>query len=123
MSIETRHGKDRMHMAYEAVLATGVAATALIASTLPDAETIKATSNVPITIILGGVCCFLAWLLFRLSKEHGDRVERMAKEQDAKIADIVKAFNDLLMEWRSRPCGWTHRRASDEQEHIHARKE
>lgn len=112
--------------ATESVLAisAGVGVTtAIVASVMPDAETIDSVSQLPVTVVLGLVlaaCLFLMYKLSIYSIESMKKESQANREAQAEQNSIVRGF---VVELRNRPCLHAHRRDSEDLPHPHARKD
>jgi hypothetical protein len=69
---------------------------------IPDAGTIEKVNDMPVVVVLGLVCCFLAWLNYK----QGENFTRA-------MADSAKAMNALALELRDRPCLHLHQRSGE----------
>jgi hypothetical protein len=77
----------------EALVGAGSALGAGIAAALPDSETLEAIGRWPLVAILGGVCCFCVWIIYRQGCQYGRRLD--------KLADAIRQLAENLKE---RPC-------------------
>lgn len=74
--------------------ASGLAASAVAAEVpLPKPEVIDAVGRWPLTVVLGAVCCFLAWLMYRQACMFGERLDH--------FSSAIGALDSGL---RERPC-------------------
>ena len=73
---------------------SGLAASAVAAGIdLPGSDKIDAIGRWPLTVVLGAVCCFLAWLMYRQACMFGEH-----------LSDMGKAISALDAGLRERPC-------------------
>ena len=72
----------------------GVAALgASAAAAMPDSQTLEAVGRWPLTVILGAVCCFCVWIIYRQGCQFGQRLD--------KLSDAIRQLAENLKE---RPC-------------------
>ena len=71
--------------------------SALLASTVAsvpvDPQSIEAVGKWPLTVVLGGVCCFCVYLMYRQGADYRQSID--------KVADALK---DLSANLAQRPC-------------------
>ena len=71
--------------------------SALLASTVAavpvDPQSIEAVGKWPLTVVLGGVCCFCVYLMYRQGSDYRQSID--------KVADSLK---DLSANLAQRPC-------------------
>ena len=77
----------------EAIVAGGAALGATTAAVLPGAETFDAVGRWPVVVVLGAVCCFCVWIIYKQGCQFGKRLDKLS---DA-IKDLVGCLNE-------RPC-------------------
>ena len=77
----------------EAIVGCVAAAGASGAALLPDSQTVEALGRWPVVVILGAVCCFCVWIIYRQGCQFGRRMD--------KLSDAIKALAENLKE---RPC-------------------
>ncbi|TXH09814.1 MAG: hypothetical protein E6R03_16185 [Hyphomicrobiaceae bacterium] len=91
-------------------------ATTVAMSVAPSADEWEAIGRLPVIIVLGLVCCWLSWLLYKQGVDHrlGDdaKTEAMleaSKSHAAATIEISKAVANLTAELRLSPCVVAHR--------------
>ena len=71
--------------------------SALLASTVAavpvDPQSLEAVGKWPLTVVLGGVCCFCVYLMYRQGADYRQSID--------KVADALK---DLSANLAQRPC-------------------
>ena len=70
---------------------TGLGAS--IVAQLPDSRQLDAVGRWPLTVVLGAVCCFLAWLLYKQADKFGQRVDKLSEN-----------LGQLASNLKERPC-------------------
>jgi len=78
---------------FEAVLGGLAALGASLAATVPDSSTVEAVGRWPLTVILGAVCCFCVWIIYKQGCKFGERLD--------KLSDAIMNLTKCLSE---RPC-------------------
>ena len=76
-----------------AVIGGGAALGASATATMPDSQTLEAVGRWPLTVILGAVCCFCVWIIYRQGCQFGQRLD--------KLSDAIRQLAENLKE---RPC-------------------
>ena len=79
----------KIHAAVGGVAALG----ASTAAALPDGEMVEAVGRWPLTVVLGAVCCFCVWIIYKQGCKFGERLDR--------LSDSLK---DLAGNLKERPC-------------------
>ena len=73
------------------------ALSALLASTVAsvpvDPDSLEAVGKWPLTVVLGGVCCFCVYLMYRQGADYRQSID--------KVADALK---ELSADLAQRPC-------------------
>jgi len=77
----------------EAVVGGMAGLGASLAVAVPDGETIEAVGRWPLTVVLGAVCCFCVWIIYRQGCKFGERLDKLS---DA-MQDLAKGLSE-------RPC-------------------
>ena len=77
----------------EAIVAGVAVAGATTAAALPEAETVEAVGRWPLVVVLGAVCCFCVWVIYKQGCEFGERLDKLS---DA-LTDMAKGLSE-------RPC-------------------
>ena len=77
----------------QAIVAGLAAAGAGVASSVPDSEALNAVGRWPLTVVLGAVCCFCVWIIYRQGCDYGKRLD--------KLADAIRQLAENMKE---RPC-------------------
>jgi hypothetical protein len=71
--------------------------SAMLASTVAavpvDPQSLEAVGKWPLTVVLGGVCCFCVYLMYRQGADYRQSID--------KVADALK---DLSANLAQRPC-------------------
>jgi len=80
---------------------TGLSAS--VVAQLPDSKQLDAVGRWPLTVVLGAVCCFLAWLLYKQADKNADRYGKFEDHID-KLSESVAQLAGNLKEWQ-----WKHR--------------
>ena len=79
------------------LIAISGAVSALLASTVAtvpvDPQSLEAIGKWPLTIVLGVVCCFCVYLMYRQSSDYRTSID--------KISDSLKSLSEQLAQ---RPC-------------------
>jgi hypothetical protein len=78
---------------FEAVVAGVSGLGASLAVAVPDNETVEALGRWPLTVVLGAVCCFCVWIIYKQGCKFGERLD--------KLSDAIKDLAKCLSE---RPC-------------------
>ena len=76
-----------------AVIGGGAALGASATAAMPDSQTLEAVGRWPLTVILGAVCCFCVWIIYRQGCQFGQRLD--------KLSDAIRQLAENLKE---RPC-------------------
>ena len=64
-----------------------------VASVPVDPQSLEAVGKWPLTVVLGGVCCFCVYLMYRQGSDYRQSID--------KVADSLK---DLSANLAQRPC-------------------
>ena len=79
------------------LIAISGAVSALLASTVAtvpvDPQSLEAVGKWPLTVVLGVVCCFCVYLMYRQSSDYRISID--------KISDSLKSLSEQLAQ---RPC-------------------
>ena len=79
----------RLHAIAGGVAVLGASA----AAAMPDSNTVEAVGRWPLTVVLGAVCCFCVWIIYKQGCKFGERLD--------KLSDAMK---DLAKGLSERPC-------------------
>ena len=79
----------RLHAIAGGVAVLGASA----AAAMPDSNTVEAVGRWPLTVVLGAVCCFCVWIIYKQGCKFGERLD--------KLSDAMKDLAKYLSE---RPC-------------------
>ena len=77
----------------EAIVAGVAGLGASLAVAVPDSNTVDAVGRWPLTVVLGAVCCFCVWIIYKQGCKFGERLD--------KLSDAMKDLAKWLSE---RPC-------------------
>jgi hypothetical protein len=77
----------------EAIVAGCSMAVATVAAALPDVASVEAVGRWPVVVVLGAVCCFCVWIIYKQGCQFGKRLDKQA--------DAIKDLAKFLSE---RPC-------------------
>ena len=78
---------------FEAIVGCMAALGASMAVAVPDDSTLEAVGRWPLTVVLGAVCCFCVWIIYKQGCKFGERLDNLS---DA-MKDLVKCLSE-------RPC-------------------
>ncbi len=97
-----------MNLLSEAFIGSSAAFTASANGSLPvDPESIEAVSRWPLTVILGAVCSFCVWLMYKQSKDFAkttaEVAEKAAKTTTENAMAMSHAITELVSELKQRP--------------------
>ena len=79
----------RLHAIAGGVAVLGASA----AAAMPDSNTVEAVGRWPLTVVLGAVCCFCVWIIYKQGCKFGERLD--------KLSDAIKHLAECMSE---RPC-------------------
>ena len=82
-----------MNSKIEAVVGGLAALGAGASASMPDGELVEAVGRWPLTVVLGAVCCFCVWIIYKQGCKFGERLD--------KLSDSLK---DLAANLKERPC-------------------
>ena len=77
----------------EAVVGCVAVLGASAAAAMPDSNTVEAVGRWPLTVVLGAVCCFCVWIIYKQGCKFGERLD--------KLSDAIKHLAECMSE---RPC-------------------
>ena len=66
----------------EAIVGGVAGLGASLAVAVPDGETIEAVGRWPLTVVLGAVCCFCVWIIYRQGCKFGERLDKHIEQTD-----------------------------------------
>jgi len=69
-----------------------------------DPQSLDAVAKWPLTVVLGFVCCFCVWLMYKQAKDFSATATAASRAAaDAQMA-MAKSILDLVGEIKQRPC-------------------
>ena len=74
---------------YMALLAGASGALASVTAGLPEADKLEAIGKWPLTVVLGAVCCFCVWIIYRQGADFRKSLDKLTDSNNA-IARLLE---------------------------------